>query len=89
MTGPLRRSANGGGVFLGLKMHFPSPLRCSRGFGVVLGVLFWAWMGCCPGWVFVSRVCFLGATYELGALYPLYLSRPFGFFDIQHYLSKK
>jgi hypothetical protein len=46
-------------------------------------------LGCFLGWDFVSRVCFLGAAYELGALYSLYLLRPFRFFDIQHYLSKK
>jgi hypothetical protein len=46
-------------------------------------------MGCCSGWVFVSRVCFLGATYELGALYPLYLSRPFGFFIYNVTYKKK
>ena len=40
--GPLRRSANVGEAFLGLKMLIPSPLRCSRGFGVVLGVFSWA-----------------------------------------------
>jgi hypothetical protein len=78
-------------VFSGLKTHFPSPLRCSRRFGVVLGVFFgfsfWVWMGCFPGWVFVSRVCFLGATYQ--PYTHLYLTHPFGFFDIQHYLSKK
>ena len=43
-------------------------------------------MGCFPGWVFVPWVCFLGATYELGALYPFVFDA--GFFDIQHYLSK-
>ena len=53
------------------------------------GLFIWVWLGCFPGWVSVSRVCFLGATYELGTLYPLYLACPFGFFDIQHYLSKK
>jgi hypothetical protein len=31
----------------------------------------------------------LGAAFELGALYPLYLMRPFGFFGMQHYLSLK
>ena len=47
-------------------------------------------MGCLPGWFFVSRVCFLGATYELGALYPFVFDAPIGFFGfIQHYLKKK
>jgi hypothetical protein len=47
-------------------------------------------VGCFPGWDFVSWVCFLGAAYELGALYPfVFLMRSIGFFVIQHYLLKK
>ena len=38
-----QRSASVGGVFLGLGMYFPSPLRCSRRLGS-LGLL----MGFCP-----------------------------------------
>jgi hypothetical protein len=53
-----------------------------------IGLFFWVWLGCFPGWASVSRVYFLGASYELGALYLLYLTCPIRFFDIQHYLSK-
>ena len=54
-------------------------LGCSVGFGWVVSLVGFLYLG----------FFFLGATYELGALYPLYLTRPFGFFYIQHYLQKK
>ena len=55
--GPLRRSANVGGAFWGLKMLIPSPLRCSRGLGQFWVFFYWAvllgsvglfpWLGFC------------------------------------------
>jgi hypothetical protein len=38
-------------------MHFPSPLRCSRGFGVVLGVLFWVFLLGLDGLLFWLGFC--------------------------------
>jgi hypothetical protein len=81
--GPLRRSANVGGVFSGLKTHFLPPLMCSRGFGLVLGFSFGF------GWVFVSWVFFLGLLMSSAPYTHFYLTCPTGFFDIQDYLSKK
>jgi hypothetical protein len=70
----------------GLKTHFPSPLRYSRGFGVVLGFsLGLGWVVFLVGFLFPGFV-FLGLLMSLAPYTHLYLMRPFGFFDIQHYL---
>jgi hypothetical protein len=62
-------------------MYFPSPLRCSRGFGVVLGVLYRVFLLGLDGLFSWLGFCFQGlssrATYELGALYPFVFDVPF------------
>jgi hypothetical protein len=78
-------------------MHFLSSLRCNRGLGLALGCFFgflgFVWVVFLIGFLFlgfVFWVCFLGATYELGALYPFVFDAPYWVFCyIQYYLSKK
>jgi hypothetical protein len=60
---------------------------------VVLGVFFccffgFGWVVSLVGFPFLGFV-FLGAAYELGALYPLYLLRPFEFLEYNITYPKK
>ena len=68
-------------------MHFlPPPSRCSRGLGLVLGCFFgFVWVVFLVGFLFPGFVSW-GLLMSLAPYTHLYLMRPIGFFDIQHYL---
>jgi hypothetical protein len=64
-----------------------------RGFGVVLGVLFWVFLSGLGGlfsWLgFCFQGFFWGTSYELGALYPFVFDAPFWVFFIYNIIYQK
>jgi hypothetical protein len=95
-----RDPPNEGEVFSSLKMHFISPLRCSRGIGLDLASFFLFFFGVFGFvWVvFLIGFCFLGLfpgfvfwglLMKLVPYTLLYLMRPIGFFDIYNITYQK